>query len=352
MRRRAAFPIAVAVLAVCAVAASWLLTRGAGNALSDLEPTPVPVVAPVQEVTIDYSAEATLTAALSDGVELPAGGLSGLVTDVAMVEGDELPAGVAIYAVGGVPVVTYAGDVILYRPLSRGARGDDVALAQRLLSELTGRDLDADGVFGAATVAAVQAYERTWTREPTGVLQPDWFVYLPSETFEVASVGIRPGAPAPGPGEPVALGVATLQQTQIASASAGPPGSYELLVQGDAIAVERDDEGGWALADPAAAAQIVLGHAGEGSTVNLTGRIRLLDGEPGQAVPGAAIISDAAGKTCVAVADGGGEPEPVAVTVLGTSIDGNAQLLPTLPSGASVLVNPIAILGDITCPSS
>lgn len=348
---------AVATLAVIgAVAASWLLTRGADDGLTGLEPEPAAVLAPVESVSVDYSADAALTAELTEGPELPATGLSGTVTEVSLTEGELVTAGQVLYRVGGVPVIAYGGETVLYRPLSSGSRGEDVALAQRLLNQLVdGSNLEDDGVFGAATADAVRAFERTWTATPSGVFQPEWFSYLPTEEFLVASVEVRLGFPAPAAGEPVAVGSTTLSGVQLSSVTDGPAGDYEFLVQGESIPVELEANGTWVIADLQAAITVALAQATPGEDrVNLSGRTRLLEGEPGLAVPASAIITDAAGATCVAVADRDTprEADIVAVAVVGSSIDGRAQLNAAVEERALVLVNPVQILGDLSCPSS
>lgn len=348
---------AVATLAVIgAVASSWLLTRGADDGLSVLEPEPAAVLGPVESVSVDYSTDAALVAELTEGPELSATGLAGTVTEVSMTEGGPVTAGQVLYRVGGVPVVAYGGETVLYRPLSSGTRGEDVALAQRLLNQLVdGSNLETDGVFGATTVDAVRAFERTWTSQPSGTFQPEWFSYLPTEEFLVASVEIRLGLPAPAAGEPVAVGSTTLSAAQLSSATDGPAGNYEFLVQGESIPVELGADGTWIITDIPAATTLALAQATPGEDrVSLSGRTRLVDGEPGLAVPASAVITDAGGGTCVAVADRDSprDADIVAVAVVGSSIDGRAQLSATLEEGALVLVNPVQILGDLSCPSS
>lgn len=355
--RRSALGPAIAALAVVgAVTSSWLLTRGADDGLSGLEPEPVPVLAPVESVSVDYSAEAALTAELAEGPELSATGLSGTVTEVSLTEGEPVIAGQVLYRVGGVPVIAYGGETVLYRPLSSGARGEDVALAQRLLNQLVdGQDLEIDGVFGASTADAVRVFERTWTSQPSGTFRPEWFTFLPAEELLVASVEIRLGRPVPASGEPVAVGSTTLSGVELSSVTDGPAGGYVFLVQGESIPVELEADGTWTITDLHAATAVALAQATPGDDrVNLAGRTRLVEGEPGLAVPASAVVVDASGGTCVAVAerDSPSQASSVPVTVVGSSIDGRAQLSATIDEGALVLVNPVQILGDLSCPSS
>lgn len=354
--RWSAGPAVVTLLVVAAFASSWQLTRAADDGLAGLEPEPAPVMGRVESVTVDYSSDATLSAELVQGPVLAATGLSGTVTGMFLSEGEMVSAGDELYRVDGVPVTAYGGETVLYRSLSIGAHGADVALAQRLLNDLVdGVDLEPDGVFGATTAAAVRAFERTWTARPSGTFQPQWFSYVPTANFVVASIGIQLGLPVPPVGEPVAVGLTTLSGAQLTSATAGPPGDYEFFVQGEAIAVERVADGTWVIDDLRAATTIALSQVAPGDEhVNLSGRTRLVDGELGLAVPASAVVTDAAARTCVAVAerDAPSDADLAAVTVLGSSIDGRAQLSATIEEGALVLVNPVQILGDLSCPSS
>lgn len=346
----------VGVLVIGAVVATWVLVRGSASDLEELTPQDRAVLVPVQETTVDFSAPATLSAQVAPGRSIPAPALTGTVTGVEVAPGDVLSGEEKLYAVDGVPVVAYADEGVLFRPLSRGDRGPDVATAQRFLNSLLDADLDDDGVFGATTRSAVQDYERRiGIQDPTGVLDPGWFAHLPTESFEVAEVDVQAGAPAPAAGQPVATGTASLADVTMTSASAGPAGAYELLVRGEAVPVERAEDGSWQVTDLDAAASVVLADAGAVDQVSVTGQVRLLDGQAGQAVPAAAIITDSTDSTCVAATTSStidGASDLAVVEVLGSSVDGLAQLRPTLPEGARVLVNPVPVLGDVTCPSS
>lgn len=350
MRRSRVYEVAVVTLVAAAVLAVWLLTRGASRALSDLDPAPVPVAAPVSSADIDFAADGTLTATLGEGPDLLTSALSGTVTSVAAVPGGEVEVGAPVYAVDGVPVVAYAGDVVLFRELRVGDEGDDVRAAQEMLARLTGRDVPVDGRFRASTAAAVRAYERTLgVAEPTGVLRPEWFTRLPVVPFVVDTVAVQPGQPAPAAGEPVATATATATAIRVTSTSTGPAGQYVLVSPGHEVALSRADDGTWTVTDEEAATRLVLASQAVDGVVAVTGRVRLVTGEPGQSVPGAAVITDPSGATCVVDAT---TNAVVPVEVVGAGIDGTARIRPVLDSAASVLVNPMVVQGEVTCPSS
>nr|WP_277344735.1 peptidoglycan-binding protein [Cellulomonas sp. IC4_254] len=261
-----------------------------------------------------------------------------------------MAAGTAVYAVDGVPVVAYAGDTVLYRTLRVGDEGEDVRAAQGLLAALTGRDVPVDGRFRASTAAAVRAYERSLgVAQPTGELRAEWFTRLPVVPFVVDAVAVQSGQPAPPAGDPVATATATATGYQVGTASPGPAGDYELVTPGHEIPLTRAADGTWTVPDEAAALSVVLATPAVDGSVTVTGRIRLVTGEPGQAVPGAAVVTDASGATCVVDAATG---DVVPVAVVGAGVDGTARIRPALDEGATVLVNPAVMRGDVTCPSS
>lgn len=340
----------VVVLVVGAGVVSWVVTRGSGDALAELDPAPVAVAVPVVEVSVDFSEVARLTGDPAGSSAVVSSGRAGTVTGVLVGAGDAVASGAPVYAVDGTQVVAYADAAVIFRSLEAGAKGPDVAAAQRVLSILVPeRAVAADGVMNAATVRAVQAYERVLgVKSPTGVLDPTWFVHLPFEGYTVATVEVTAGAPAPEAGQDVLTSATAIATASVSGDSRGPAGAYEFVTQGTSIALERTAEGQWVVTDPAAAAQALLaGEVPAEGPIMIEGRTRYVDGTPGQAVPGASVVTDAAGATCVVMAD---DREVVPVDILGAALDGAAQIAPVLPAGASVLVNPLQVAGDVTCP--
>ncbi len=67
-------------------------------------------------------------------------------------------------------------------------------------------------------VEAVNAFGATLgVRSPGGVFDPGWVVWLPVEPFEVVSVDVRLGGPAPGPGSVLLAGPAALAAVSVMS---------------------------------------------------------------------------------------------------------------------------------------
>jgi peptidoglycan hydrolase-like protein with peptidoglycan-binding domain len=348
VRLRVGYGAVVVVLVAGAVVAMWLLTRNAPSALAELDPPAVPVTAMVTAATLDYAADAALSADFSEGPGLLATGLAGTVTASGMSVGQELGVGQAAYAVDGVPVVAYDGPEVLYRPLRLGAQGPDVVVAQRLLNALLETEVDADGTFGRSTDRAVRAYERRiGVTTPTGVLEPSWFVRLPARPFVVAQVDLQPGQPAPAAGEVIANAASIATAITLTTDSTGPAGEYEFITAGQVVPATRGEDGRWQVADETAATRVLLGAEPASTTATVSGRVRMVDGTPGQGIPGAAVITDRAGATCTVLAE---DREVVRVDIVGAGADGLARVAPTLPDGAQVLLNPLVVLGDVECP--
>ncbi len=340
----------VVTLVVGAVAVSWLVTRGSGGALAELDPVPVAVSVAVGETVVDFSEPASLSGTPVQAPPVVSSGRPGTVTAVMVAPGDAVPSGAAVFAVDGVQVVAHADDAVLYRLLAAGAKGPDVAAVQRVLSVLVPEQaVEPTGTMDAATVRLVRAYERVLgVSSPTGIVDPTWFVHLPYDGYVVEAVEVVAGAPAPVAGEDVLTASTTITGASVSGTTRGPAGAYEFLVQGVSVPVEHVGDGAWTVTDVAAAAGVLLsGEAPAEGPVRVEGRTRYIDGAPGQSVPGASVVTDTGGRTCVVLA---ATREPVAVQVLGASLDGAAQLAPDLPVAAEVLVNPLQVVGDVTCP--
>ncbi len=111
------------------------------------------------------------------------GSADGVVTDV-VADGAVVERGDVAYAINGEPVAVLYGDVPLYRPLSLGVEGDDVAMLEANIASLghhTFEDEDGnmvdtgfvvDGVFDDATAEAVERWQADLGVEETGLVEP------------------------------------------------------------------------------------------------------------------------------------------------------------------------------------
>ncbi len=136
--------------------------------------TPTSERTAVEEVTAEV-VEATVGRSLSVGVTLrqpvepvATNTLTGMVTEVST--DDEHEAGNTVFSVAGTPVRVIVGEVPFYRDLMRGTRGDDVEQLQQALVDLGYLDAARDGVFGAATAAAVERWQADLGIDRTGTV--------------------------------------------------------------------------------------------------------------------------------------------------------------------------------------
>jgi peptidoglycan hydrolase-like protein with peptidoglycan-binding domain len=117
--------------------------------------------------------------------------------------------GGVLYRVNQAPVILLAGELPFYRVLSLGMTGADVLQLNRdlvglgygkrtKLSPTTDR-------FTAATLDALEAFQKRLKLRQTGTLAPRRAVFLPLRRFRVTSVGGALGA-AVGPGSPLLRG--------------------------------------------------------------------------------------------------------------------------------------------------
>jgi len=77
-----------------------------------------------------------------------------------------------------VPVRAIEGGTPMYRDLTKGSQGKDVAELQRALTEL-GFPVSDDGDYGQRTVDAVKAWQRSLGEKPTGVVGLGTILALP-----------------------------------------------------------------------------------------------------------------------------------------------------------------------------
>lgn len=132
--------------------------------------------------------------------------LSGTVTAVPAA-GQVIDRGQRVLAVDQRPVVLFFGDVPLYRALSDGATGADVAVLEQNLSALGFGGFTVDSTFTAATAAAVRRWQHALGVAETGVVDAGAAVVAPS------AVRIESVTPVPGevldPGTVVATATGT-----------------------------------------------------------------------------------------------------------------------------------------------
>ena len=105
---------------------------------------------------------------------------SGTVTSVNVTAGEQVSQGSVLYTVDLRPVVIAEGAVPAFRPISAGTKGADVSQLQQMLHSLGYFHRSSDGQAGAATTAAIRAWQQSIGVDADGVVQPGDVVYVPS----------------------------------------------------------------------------------------------------------------------------------------------------------------------------
>lgn len=179
-RRRVAWGRVFGLLLALAVAvgAGWW----AGRSVLETPEDPFGEAGPVTYTVVDGMVGRSLqfaAAAEWEVVPVARSEVAGVVTSVAVAPGDQVTAGGVLFEVGLRPVVAAVGAVPAFRDMRVRDRGDDVAQLQGLLAELGYLDIEADGVMGSVTVAAVRAWQRDLGLVVDGVVRLGDVVFVP-----------------------------------------------------------------------------------------------------------------------------------------------------------------------------
>lgn len=113
-------------------------------------------------------------------------------------EGSTITRGETVYSVDGEKVPLFYGDTPLYRTLSEGSEGDDVALLETNLAKLGYTGFTVDETYSSGTADAVSAWQEDMGREETGVVEAGDAVTARSAR-RVAALQTWAGAKAEGP---------------------------------------------------------------------------------------------------------------------------------------------------------
>ncbi len=327
-----AFAVLAVPLAVGAALAVWALASSPLQSSAD----PQPVVAQVQAAQRDNRTSTTVTLSPAPTVEVRSQS-AGTVTGSALQEARPLRTGDVAYEVDGRPVIAYVAAAPLYRDITPGLQGKDVATAQDLLVE-TGHLKATDRSSTDAMRRAVRAFNAAhgsgtdvttlaagsllWVPEGSGapdvvivrvgdVVQPQTPLYETARGASTASVA----APAAEVERSLTVGAVTVP-----------------LPAGSTVVTDPDD-----VADLAE----VLGDQESGPAV-------LADVAPTKVgtVPASAVIVDEKGVSCYFR---GLEADPVRIDATAGGfglVDVDAALV-----GTPVLVNPRGVVDDLSCDS-
>ena len=266
---------------------------------------------------------------------------SGTITALSVAAGDQVTTGTRLMDVNAQAVIAYVANSPLYRDVTRGLNGPDVATAQALLAAWGYDTGGADGKAGLGTERAIKAFNLAngYGKDNT-VLSLASLVWVGTAPVTVGTMSVHLGAQV-GPGTALFTTTAALAAITVAE----PPG---MTANGDLELVVGDvatpyAAGSGRVTEPEAVAAIMasLGTATEG-----LGTLQLVTPTTVATVPSSAVVTDAAGRTCLFASE---TAPPTLVTPTGGSL-GTIDLDPTL-AGKPVLLNPRDVRTDLTCGS-
>jgi len=260
---------------------------------------------------------------------------SGTVTTVDVSQGQEVAAGAKLYSVDLRPVSIARGTVPSFRDLSLTATGADVVQVQDFLHELGLFKRTSDGKFGASTVAAVRAWQKSIGTEQTGTILKGDLVFVPSLPARTAldtDVVKRGGSVSGGEAVVSALPAAPAFTLPVSD------GQAQLMPAGTRVEISSPDGNEWQsrvekeVRNEQGEVSLLLG-AGESSvcadqcgSVPVSGRTTLrasvitVETVAGVTLPTAALLSDADGSLTVIDTAGGRWPVTVRANARGMSV--------------------------------
>lgn len=213
--------------------------------------------AEVRTLVVDYEATGSLVYEPSIVVNSPIAGTVTAIVDA----GTVLSAGDVIAVVDDVPVVWFDGEVPIWRTMSVGDVGSDVAQLESALDALGFNDdanVTIDDEFTAATATMVESWQEAIGAPVTGRIELGTVVFV-DDRSRVAGVTAEPGSSVAQDAELAALGT----DTRVAVFSVPPTDAVTLAV-GDIVALSLPDG---ALLDAMVDA---IDHAADAWTVSTT----------------------------------------------------------------------------------
>lgn len=262
---------------------------------------------------------------------------SGTVTDISADVGTPMSEATVVYSVDLMPVYLARGRTPMFRDLSEGMRGEDVAQLQRFLNTHAHAQLTDDGYFGRDTTDAVKSWQQQEGSQTTGMIPSGQLLFVP--TFPVRlrwSTDVGVGALV-NPGDTIAAILAEEPQITVTL----PEGPLSLVSEGMTVELTYQKEqwraviGAITAADeeheafttllPADGADSICANQCDmlppEDTTGIPARIIVTPEERGVVVPTSAIRVSASGSTIVI--DEGGQSHDVSV---GVSVSGRTVI--------------------------
>ena len=160
-----------------------------GNSQPVSNPLP-PATTTVAKTTLTETRSVPGTLGYGETVSITFAG-RGTLTWIAPL-GSAIERGDSLFRVDEQPVIVLYGTVPMYRTLDTGIEGADVRQLQENLAELGYTGFTVNGIFNAATAAAVRAWQADMGLPETGIVEPGQVVFLP-EAVRIAGHTVRVG---------------------------------------------------------------------------------------------------------------------------------------------------------------
>lgn len=296
-----------------------------------------PLTYEVVEQTVGQSLQFVAVAGW-EAEPLARGWAAGVVTSIDFAPGDTADVGDVLFRVNLRPVVIGLGEVPAFRDLQAGDSGADVTQLQAMLVALGFLEVDPDGEFGEATLAAVRAWQDSHGVADDGIVRQGDVVYAPELPVRVvATEALAVGAQLGG-GEVVVNRLAaapavsiplTLEQRDLVPLSGAvqltyQEGTWDAVIARAAEVTEQGLErlelileapdGG-----PVCGATCIEWIPPLGRT-DLEAAIVVIPETTGPVVPVAAIVTDAGGGHSVRLVDGSDVPIDVLASTGGLAV--------------------------------
>lgn len=263
------------------------------------------------------------------------GQATGVITTVDVEAGAPVAPGDILFTVDLRPVVAAVGDIPAFRDLHPGTSGADVLQVQRLLSDLGYYAGTADGIFGSAVSAAVEAWQRDLGITIDGIVRRGDVVFVSDLPARLAlpddlAVGSSLSANEPvvhvlpqAPEFIIALPegqarlAATDMRVEVSHDSKSWPARITAIRQhpesGGQVAVLAHVDGGPVCADE-------CGRVPLGEPTLLPSVIHVVPQVAGVVVPASAVVSTSAGQPVVITAAGELVPVTVEASAAGMAV--------------------------------
>lgn len=330
--------VAVGALAPAALGLAWGISRSVSSPLRADGP-PAPLIVAVAAAMRDHATPVKVSVVPAAAREAKSAG-PGLVTRVAVRVGQRVSAGDPVVAVNDRVRLAFVAPAPLWRDVTLGTRGPDVARLQDFLAARGHEAGSTRGTATAGTLAGIRALNRSLGfGSADGTLHRESLVWIGPEPLTVAEVAVQPGD-AVGDGTTLIRGPARAAAIAVTEPDLfTPAGESYVLSVGEAqtpyvTGSLRID----AREAVAALARALRGQA-EGSGV-----IRLAAPERVGTLPVSAIITDGDGRMCLYDSVTG---PPIPVTPIGGSL--SAADVTVAWVGRAVLANPRDVREDLSC---